>query len=399
MIRFQQICFFYEGYLENFYAGKPSLENSTFCEIQKALFGDGFSAAHYFAQGMPEFGYDSQLIVASDRRMQMAWKRENAPGLELDGQQMPVPGGYGRFLSDELLRILVAQVNHYDPDVLYLQDPVGTDTRFLRMLKKIPRLVVGWRAADIPRGCDWSGIDVMVSNHRPSLEIGKKNGIRWQERLQPGFPEWINEKNHGVEFAHDVTFTGGVSPSHGNRIKILTGVSSALLRGGVDFSLDYFLDAEPRLPSGICMHSRGKVWGMEMYRILKASRININVHIDLAANEAANMRLFEATGVGGFLLTDDKDNIRDFFEPGKEIETFRSVDELVEKAIYYLSHEDQRLAIARAGQEKCLKSFTLRNSASNLDQIIRRAMKAKSSIPRNRERFRNLFRKGLNPVP
>jgi hypothetical protein len=367
--------------------------------MQKALFADGFSAAHYFAQAIADFGYESEMIVASDRRMQMAWLRENAPNLELGGPRMPAPGGYGRFLPDDLLRILIAQVNKYNPDILYFQDPVGTDTRFLKMLHKQPRLVAGWRAADIPKGCDWSGIDLIVSNHRPSLEIGKKSGARWQERLQPGFPEWINDSLNGEACSHDVTFTGHVSPSHSNRIKVLTSVSCALLKERVDFSLDYFLDSEPRLPSGICMHARGKVWGMDMYRILKKSRINLNIHIDLAANEAANMRLFEATGVGSFLLTDFKDNIRDFFEPGKEIETFQSVDELVEKALFYLSHPDRRLAIAEAGQRKCLEKFALRHSAAHLDQVIRRAMKAKSCLPRGRERFLNLFRKGLTPVP
>ena len=398
-MKFQQICFFYDGYLESFYEKNPKLEGASYSEMQKALFADGFSAAHYFASAIADFGYESEMIVASDRRMQMAWLRENAPDLELDGPRMPAPGGYGSFLKDDLLRILVAQVDKFNPDILYLQDPVGTDTRFLKMLKKQPRLVVGWRAADIPKGCDWSGIDLIVSNHRPSLEIGKKNGARWQERLQPGFPEWINNRISGEEYSLDVTFTGGVSPSHSSRIKILTGVSSYLLKEGVEFSLDYFLDSEPRLPSGICMHARGKLWGMDMYRILKKSRINLNVHIDLAANEAANMRLFEATGVGGFLLTDYKDNIGDFFEPGKEIETFKSVDELVEKASYYLDHPDRRAQIAEAGQKKCLEKFTLRHLASHLDQIIRRAMKAKASIPRTRERLCNLFRRGLNPVP
>jgi glycosyltransferase involved in cell wall biosynthesis len=204
---------------------------------------------------------------------------------------------------------------------------------------------------------------------------------------------------NGEEYSLDVTFTGGVSPSHSNRIKVLTGVSSSLLKEGVEFSLDFFLDSEPRLPAGICMHARGKLWGMDMYRILKKSRINLNVHIDLAAQEAANMRLFEATGVGGFLLTDYKNNIGDFFEPGKEIETFNSVDELVEKALYYLNHPDLRAQIAEAGQRKCFEKFTLRHSASQLDHVIRRAMNAKACIPRTRERLCNLFRRGLNPIP
>ncbi len=50
-----------------------------------------------------------------------------------------------------------------------------------------------------------------------------------------------------------------------------------------------------------------------MYQVLRRSRITLNSHIDLAGREAGNMRLFEATGVGAFLLTDFKDNLHTLF--------------------------------------------------------------------------------------
>ncbi len=53
--------------------------------------------------------------------------------------------------------------------------------------------------------------------------------------------------------------------------------------------------------------------------------------MDLAGSETINMRLFEATGSGVFLLTEYHDNLREYFEPGKEVETFGDRRELVEK--------------------------------------------------------------------
>ena len=52
-----------------------------------------------------------------------------------------------------------------------------------------------------------------------------------------------------------------------------------------------------------------EVWGLDMYRALARSKITINRHINVAENNANNMRLFEATGTGSLLITDRKDNL------------------------------------------------------------------------------------------
>ena len=64
-----------------------------------------------------------------------------------------------------------------------------------------------------------------------------------------------------------------------------------------------------------------------MYQVLRRSRITLNSHIDMAGNEAGNMRLFEATGAGTFLLTDFKDNLDTLFAPDCEVAAWRSIDD------------------------------------------------------------------------
>ena len=39
------------------------------------------------------------------------------------------------------------------------------------------------------------------------------------------------------------------------------------------------------------------------------------------------MRLFEATGVGAFLLTDFKDNLHTLFAPDRDVAVWRSIDD------------------------------------------------------------------------
>ena len=94
-----------------------------------------------------------------------------------------------------------------------------------------------------------------------------------------------------------------------------------------------------------------------MYQILHNSKVTLNHHGDVEPY-ANNNRLYEATGVGTLLVTDWKENLHEMFEPGKEIVAYRDSDECIELIKYYLEHDDERRAIARAGQERTLKEHT-----------------------------------------
>lgn len=69
-------------------------------------------------------------------------------------------------------------------------------------------------------------------------------------------------------------------------------------------------------------------------------------------------RTFEVPACGGFLLTEDADNLRDYYIDGKEIVIFKGTRDLAEKCKYYLEHEKERSQIAQAGYERTLKEHT-----------------------------------------
>ncbi|MBI5153126.1 MAG: glycosyltransferase [Parcubacteria group bacterium] len=85
-------------------------------------------------------------------------------------------------------------------------------------------------------------------------------------------------------------------------------------------------------------------------------------------------RNFEIPGCGGFLLTADADNLGDYYIDGKEIVIFKGVPDLIEKARYYLKHEDERARIAVAGYERTVREHTYKKRF----QELLRAMKLKS---------------------
>jgi spore maturation protein CgeB len=107
-----------------------------------------------------------------------------------------------------------------------------------------------------------------------------------------------------------------------------------------------------------------------MYQALRRSLITLNSHIDMVGREAGNARLFEATGVGTFLLTDFKDNLQTLFEPNREVVAWRSVNECLSMIDRYLNDEDERTAVAMGGQARTLSTHTFRRRVDDILQFV-----------------------------
>ena len=80
-----------------------------------------------------------------------------------------------------------------------------------------------------------------------------------------------------------------------------------------------------------------------------------------------NMRVFEALCSGSMLLTDDAEGLADFFRDGKELVVYND-ENIVERARYYLRHDEEREEIAKAGREKVLAAHTY---DYRMEQIIK----------------------------
>jgi glycosyltransferase involved in cell wall biosynthesis len=91
--------------------------------------------------------------------------------------------------------------------------------------------------------------------------------------------------------------------------------------------------------------------------IYASSAITLNCSL----NGDLNLRVFEALGAGGFLLTDALSpdaGLDRCFTSGRHLVTYRNPDELVELARHYLAHPAEAMAIRRAGQAHLLDSHS-----------------------------------------
>ena len=97
--------------------------------------------------------------------------------------------------------------------------------------------------------------------------------------------------------------------------------------------------------------------------IYASSKIVFNISM----KNDTNMRCFEALAAGSFLLTDWVPDIEELFEDGKHLVLYRSLDEMVDKAKYYLAHDDERQSIAEAGYQHVMNNHTI---GHRVDRIL-----------------------------
>ena len=95
----------------------------------------------------------------------------------------------------------------------------------------------------------------------------------------------------------------------------------------------------------------------ELPKAYHLSRINLNITLH-SITSGIPLRVFDIMGVGGFMLSNYQPEIEELFSVGKEIEIYRSVDELEDKVKYYLSHEDKRVKISLAGYRKVSEKYS-----------------------------------------
>ena len=104
------------------------------------------------------------------------------------------------------------------------------------------------------------------------------------------------------------------------------------------------------------MRSAGHTY--EINKIYGASRVNIDIN-RLYQMDIVPMRIFDIMACGGFVLAEYSRELGEIFEIGKEVETYRTLDELISKAAYYLDHRDEALEIAKRGREAVRKNHTI----------------------------------------
>lgn len=106
------------------------------------------------------------------------------------------------------------------------------------------------------------------------------------------------------------------------------------------------------------IHNRGFAkTNTEMPIIFHQSKINLNLTAK-SIRSGLSLRIFDVLGCEGFLITNYQAELPEHFNIGEDLEAYTSLDDLMGKCEYYLSHDKERQEIAHNGFEKVKKYHT-----------------------------------------
>ncbi|MER8479334.1 glycosyltransferase [Mesorhizobium sp. M1163] len=106
---------------------------------------------------------------------------------------------------------------------------------------------------------------------------------------------------------------------------------------------------------------------------VQTARINVAIHFGPGPNgwqDKVSTRTFEIPACGGFMLHIDNDEVREFFEPGLEIDVFSCGEELNDKVRFYLGRPDLRAKMIQRAYERAVPHYSYVDRAKAISNIL-----------------------------
>lgn len=273
----------------------------------------------------------------------------------------PIIGGFQKAATrifDDILN--VAKV--YKPNLIFVIKGENLGPDFLEEIKREIRnaILINW----FPDPINQWDLMVKISSHYDfyfdsdpqTVSMLKKIGRQNVHNLP--FAAEVEELTD-FDKKFDVSFIGTFSPYRENYLKALT-----------PFSLNIWGD-----PRWFNSHLKnfvrgGRIGQKEMKDIIKRSKININIHHNVARS-GTNLRTFEVVGSGGFLLSEYMPDLKRLFKIDEEIVCFKNKQELKAKVDYFLKNEKERVKIAAQGFQKVRSTHSYNKRLDELLSIIK----------------------------
>jgi spore maturation protein CgeB len=381
----------YPQFLRDLYRARPELARDGYHAQFAARMDSLFSTCDFYSRNFGALGHVAHEIQVNNIWLQTAWAKERGmrvpepPHVDKIGAERghvtyikrklrpyravlaPIAQALGlmpRFGS-ALKDILLAQIEEFQPDVVINQDIAIVGPDVMHAIRRPGRLLIAQCGIDPPSAVDLSVYNFGISLMPWVVEYFRQHGLPAEQSHLAFEPTVLDKLGPPPDKTIAVSFVGGLSPDHGQRIALLEAVAR-------QFPIELWVSNLKGIPRNSPLHSHfcGEAWGREMYDVVRRSKITLNSHINAARGMAGNMRLYEATGVGTFLLTDKLTNLGSLFEPGLHVAAYESVDDCLRKIRLYLEDDCAREAIAVAGQQHTLTYHTYRHRAEELLGLI-----------------------------
>lgn len=348
---------YYGMYLNSFSIKQPHINRLTYEEGNCTLMNDYFGAFCSYSSTLNNFGHNSQVIVSNFEVIQKKWAEENHYKFDENNWQKD---------------IALKQIEKIKPDVIFLGSNFELYDDFLDQIKVHCKLLVAWTSCPIPNNISHKKFDLVFTSLPYYVDNFRAQSIEC-ELLNAAFDKNILDQVTTTKNI-DFSFIGGFSVAHRYRYDIVLDLVKKVNLQVYGYGLESNRFIKSFHYNSLKRKIKKPVFGIEMYQKLQSSKITLNVHAELAKDNSVNMRLFEATGIGTLLLTDYTDSLNVYFEPEKEVITFKSKEEAVDKVKYYLKNETLRNTIAMKGQERTLNCYNYQITTTKMLNSFRKLL-------------------------
>ena len=359
--------------LENLYKKhKEKLLNLN--TIQK-LIQNEYLESHRWPYYLPKNEFEIKNYIVNDFFSQNIWCLEN--GIKI------------KSIKNWYFETIFHQIMIYKPDIIFFSSEAILKRDEIKFIKEnfkfVKRIII------------WVGVLNSTKNSKTfkyadeiftsSLDIYNHfSPEKKVKQIHLAFDDNILKQVKNVEKKNQILFLGNIFLErnlHGHRAAILKEISKhcnlKIYSNLNDYKLKNFVknfffkllkisnykdfNALEELKFYTNMMSLKKInysenlYGLDQFRKLNENQIVLNIHQD-NISFAANVRLFESTGMGCCLITEAHKNLSQLFTEDKEIVTFKNKYDLIEKIGYYKNHYNEAKKIGKNAQIKIFKLHT-----------------------------------------
>lgn len=357
--------------------------NLSYSQILDQLKAKKYYQSDSMAVAFDELGYETHLVIPEANPLQLTWAKENKFSIYLKWLiERPVRSFKSRVLKQYRnsynsiqFYVLLEQVKKIKPEVIYFYSNIFITKKQIDILKKYgKKIVLQWSCPlwDEKKSFPYKDFD-LITTAAIQLKQHFDNLGYPCFYLQQAFDKRITQSYQAKEYIGDVVFIGNFSLGHYYRFEVL----EFLLKNGIDLTI--YGKGKDYIPVHSMVYDKIKapLFGLEMYHTYRKYKIAIHIHTTGKETDGFNWsqyagakRLFEITGAGAMLLTSFQENVQDLFEIDREVITYQSPQELLEKINYYLSHQTESEKIAERGMQRTLKDHSFNNRAKELEPIL-----------------------------
>lgn len=268
-------------------------------------------------------------------------------GFKLVDISRHTPWGNHNYRQRQLEKAVAA----FRPDLLLVIRGNSFDREVIHRLKQQYgiRKTIGWWVKD-PRATTEMLDDAKIYDHYFCIHqfgYNENNNIHYLPAL--GVDRDLYRPLPGEKsYRHEIVFVGGWSPRRQEYVEQMLDLPVEIYGPGWRKRRNLL---NSRLREKV---KASHIWGEDLNSLYNHTKIVLNISSWDPQRTGLNLRVFDVPATSAFLLTDAGEDLRQYFEPGNEVEVYSSPQELREKVMYYLNRDQERETIADKGYKKVL---------------------------------------------